>query len=252
MKKRVLLLAVVVFVLASCAAVPTQEISVEESMASEQVDADLQQSGDDNSQATVPGESALHLNDLEFSEEEISGIIFMRQEEKLARDVYLQLAELWGMNIFSNIASSEDTHMAAVLSLIEMAGQEDPVQDMANGEFLDQELQTLYDSLIARGAESLAESLLVGAAIEEIDILDLQEYLAQTENTSVAEVYQNLLNGSINHLNSFVRTYERQTGEEYEPQFLSDEAFQELLTASTQGGGGGRSGQPRGGRSQAQ
>ena len=250
MKKRVLLLAVVVLVVASCAAVPNQEISREETMASEQDDADVEQSSGNNPQNNTPGEFAIILNDSELNEAEISGIIFMCEEEKLARDIYLQLADLWGMNIFTNIAGSEDTHMEAVLSLIEMADLEDPAQAMGNGEFLNQDLQSLYDGLILRGGESLAEALLVGAAIEEIDILDLQEYLAETDNYSVTEVYQNLLKGSINHLNSFVQTYERQTGEEYQSQYLTEEAFQELLTAALQGGGGGgqggRSEQPRG------
>ena len=250
MKKRVLLIAVVVLVLASCAAVPDQEISSELTMTSEEVYAVGEQSRGNNPQNNTLGEAALILNDLDLNEVEISGIVFMREEEKLARDVYLQLADLWDMNIFANIANSEDTHMKAVLSLIEIADLEDPAQEMGFGEFLNQDLQSLYDGLIARGGESLAEALMVGAAIEEIDILDLQEYLAETDNYSVIEVYQNLLNGSINHLNSFVRTYERQTGEEYQPQYLTEQAFQELLTAGSQGGGGGgqgsRSEQPRG------
>ena len=238
MKKRVMLLAVVVFVVASCAAVPNQETASEERMAPEEVYTDVEQNSGNNSQNNTPGESAKILNDWELNEEEISGIIFMREEEKLARDVYLHLADLWGMNIFANIAGSEDAHMGAVLSLIDMGDLEDPSQGMEYGDFLNQELQTLYNELISRGGESLAEALLVGAAIEEIDILDLQKYLAETDNQSIAEVYQNLLNGSINHLNSFVRTYQRQTGEEYQPQFLTEDAFQELLSAASQGGGG--------------
>jgi hypothetical protein len=256
MKKRVLLIAVVVLVLTSCAAVPNQETSREGTLASEEVYEDGEQSSGNNPQNYTPGDPAVILNDLELDEAEISGIIFMREEEKLARDVYLKLADLWGMNIFTNIAGSENTHMDAVLSLIEMADLEDPIQAMGNGEFLNQDLQSLYDDLISRGGGSLAEALLVGAAIEEIDILDLQEYLVETDNYSVRAVYQNLLNGSINHLNSFVRTYERQTGEEYQPQYMTEETFQELLATASRGGGGagqaGRSEQPRGGRGQAQ
>ena len=72
----------------------------------------------------------------------------------------------------------------------------------------------------------------MGGAIEEIDILDLQAYLAVTENGALIEVYNNLLKGSINHLRSFVRTYERQTGESYQPQFMSQEAYDELMASS--------------------
>ena len=37
----------------------------------------------------------------------------------------------------------------------------------------------------ARGSQSLAEALKVGAAIEEIDILDLEKSLAQDDNADI-------------------------------------------------------------------
>ena len=245
MKKTLLVLTVTALFLVSCASAPVQENAPDPEVAYNAEVAEIEsypESGH-STEIITDGDIA------GLTDEEISGIVFMREEEKLARDVYLQLAELWGMNIFENIASSEDTHMGAVLSLIDMAGGEDPVEGFGQGEFLNQDLQELYFDLIERGNQSLAEALLVGAAIEEIDILDLQMYLAETDNGSIREVYQNLLKGSINHLNSFVRTYERQTGNEYQPQFLSEEAFQELQTVSFQGKGDGqqdRSDQSRG------
>lgn len=239
MKKVLVAFGVIVLLLTSCAAAPTQEsVSVDPVDSRDISQADVMEG--EISLSEGAHESTADERDA-AGEAEIAGIVFMREEEKLARDVYLQLAEVWGMNIFSNIASSEETHMDAVLGLIDMAGVEDPAQDMDRGEFLNQDLQDLYDHLVERGEENLGEALLVGAAIEEIDILDLQEYLAETEDPYVIEVYQNLLKGSINHLNAFVRTYERQTGEEYQPQYLTTEAYQALLTeASSRGAGGGQ------------
>jgi hypothetical protein len=184
-------------------------------------------------------ETLAALSDSELTESEIQGILFMREEEKLARDVYLALAERWDMNVFSNITRSEQTHMDSVLTLIDLFDLEDPVGNAEEGVFLNQDLQTLYDDLIERGSLNLEEALLVGGAIEEIDILDLQDYMEVTENEAVIEVYNNLLNGSINHLRSFVRTYERQTGESYQPQFMSQEAYDELMASSTSLGNGG-------------
>lgn len=235
MKKGLMVFGVLILILTACAA-PDQDISGDELIGSGQAYQGNDPDRGEHAQITSQLGSDNDGEDSGLSEGEISGIIFMREEEKLARDVYLYLADLWGMNIFTNIAGSEDTHMGAVLSLIDMGDIEDPIQGMGYGDFLNPELQSLYNDLIARGAESLAEGLLVGAAIEEIDILDLQKYLAETDNQAVAEVYQNLLNGSINHLNSFIRTYERQTGEEYQPQYLTEEAFQDLLTSASQGG----------------
>jgi hypothetical protein len=248
--KRILIgTLLITMLLASCAAAPTQSGGDGSRLkapdnAGELKDRDSGPKGDFHT------ESLAELSDTALTAEEIAGIAFMREEEKLARDVYLQLADIWGMNVFSNIGSSEQTHLDAVLSLIELAGMEDPAQGLAQGEFLNQDLQDLYNELISAGQESLEAVLLVGAAIEEIDILDLQEYLAETDNGAVREVYQNLLKGSINHLQSFVSSYERQSGEDYQPQYLSEAAFQDLLANTpVRGGGGGRGmdHQPRGG-----
>ena len=245
MKKTLLVFTFTALLLVSCASAPVQENAPDPEVAYNAEVAEIESNPES-------GHSAETITDGDIAgltDEEISGIVFMREEEKLARDVYLQLAELWGMNIFQNIAGSEDTHMGAVLTLIEMADVEDPVEGFGQGEFLNQDLQELYYDLVAKGSQSLAEALLVGGAIEEIDILDLQMYLAETDDGSIREVYQNLLQGSINHLNSFVRTYERQTGNEYQPQFLTEEAFQELINVAVQGKGDGqqsRSDQSRG------
>lgn len=244
--KRIMISALVLaLLLASCAASPAAVESENE------FNSAGQGSGDPavGPAGEYHAENLADLMNTELTDAELAGITFMREEEKLARDVYLQLADTWGLQIFSNIARSEEAHMDAVLSLIELAGLEDPAQGLSQGEFFNEDLQDLYDELVSSGQESLDAALLVGAAIEEIDILDLQEHLQETDNAAVKEVYQNLLNGSINHLQSFVSNYERQSGEDYQPQFLSDDAFQELLAnTSVRGGGGGRgmSDQPRG------
>lgn len=238
MKNKVILMVAAVLILSSCAASPMiSSGSVQEESAIDiktPVESNSQGPDDETHQETLDA-----LYDGGLTQTEIQGILFMREEEKLARDVYLALAESWGLNIFSNIAGSENTHMDAVLTLIDMSDLEDPVGDSGLGVFENQELQALYDDLIARGNQSLEEALLVGGAIEEIDILDLQKYLAETEDDALFEVYQNLLNGSINHLRAFVRTYERQTGEEYQPQFSSQEVYDELMSSTADRGNGG-------------
>ncbi len=237
MKNRMILLAGLVLILTSCTAAPI--ISASSDQAQEIIDSDIsafsQGQGPDDG---IHEETIAAMSKGDLTDAEIQGILFMREEEKLARDVYLALADSWGMNIFSNIADSENTHMDAVLTLIEMNDLEDPVGEAGRGVFENQELQNLYNDLVDRGIESLDEAILVGGAIEEIDIMDLQDYLEGTENDAVRSVYQNLLQGSINHLRSFVRTYERQTGELYQPQFLSQEAFDGLMASAADRGNG--------------
>ncbi|MBN1810294.1 MAG: DUF2202 domain-containing protein, partial [Anaerolineae bacterium] len=165
------------------------------------------------------------------------GILFMREEEKLARDVYLTLYDRWGMQVFSNIAGSESTHMDAVKTLIDRYELDDPVEGKEIGEFANQELQALYDQLVEQGSRSLVEALQVGAAIEEIDILDLDEYIAQTDKPDIQLVYGNLLRGSRNHLRAFVSGLERQ-GVTYAPSYLSPEQFEEIVSSGVERGGG--------------
>jgi hypothetical protein len=179
----------------------------------------------------------------QLTEAEIEGILYMREEEKLARDVYLTLYDAWGLPIFQNIARSETTHMAAVLTLIDQYGLADPAAGEV-GLFTDPTLQGLYDQLVTEGRQSPADALRVGAAIEEIDILDLQARLAQTENADIDLVYGNLLKGSRNHLRAFASTLARQTGETYQPQYLDPDSYDSIVNSGRETGRG--QGQGRG------
>ncbi|MEJ2759059.1 MAG: DUF2202 domain-containing protein [Anaerolineales bacterium] len=177
--------------------------------------------------------------DIPLTEVEIDGLYFMREEEKLARDVYLYLYEIWGSQVFDNIAKSEQSHTSAILTLINFFGLEDPAANTAPGEFVEPDLQALYEQLTAQGSESLQAALLVGAAIEEIDILDIADYIAQTEHEDIILVYQNLMDGSANHLNAFITNLENKTGMEYEPQYLDAATYLEILNSGVQSGGQG-------------
>ena len=154
-----------------------------------------------------------------LSQEEIAGIQWMREEEKLARDVYRALAERYALPVFTNIAASEQDHMNAVGALLERYGIADPAAGKAAGAFVDPELQKLYDSLLAQGEASLASALRVGATIEETDIADLRA--RATPAPDVALVYDALERGSENHLRAFTRLVERVSGAPYAPQLLS-------------------------------
>ena len=84
----------------------------------------------------------------------------------------------------------------------------------------------------------MSDALKVGAAIEEIDILDLQEYIAQTDKEDIRVVYENLTKGSRNHLRSFVSTLSKQTGETYQPQYLDQATYDAIIGSETERGRG--------------
>ncbi len=188
-------------------------------------------------------ESVAGLTAADLSDEEIEGLLWMREEEKLARDVYLELYAQWNLSIFQNIANSEQAHTDSVKALLDQFGLADPMQTDTHGVFENPDLQALYDQLVSQGSQSLQAALEVGAAIEEIDILDLEENIAQTSNSAIRLVYENLLKGSRNHLRAFVTTLGQQTGEAYQPQYLSAEAYDAIVSTPSESGGRGQSGQ---------
>lgn len=173
----------------------------------------------------------------ELSDAEAAALLFMREEEKMAHDVYVTLYDIWGQQTFINISGAEQTHTDAVKTLINRYGLEDPAGTNGVGIFINPDLQALYDQLIAQGSQSLTDAFLVGAAIEEIDILDLEERIAQTDNADIIMVYENLLKGSSNHLRAFVSAMTRQTGEAYHPQYMSQDAYDAIINSATMGQG---------------
>lgn len=138
-----------------------------------------------------------------LSPAEIAGLKFMREEEKLAHDVYVAMDALWSHRTFANIALSETTHTEAILALLTKYGVDDPAAGKPAGVFEDPQLQALYDTLVAAGAASLVEGLKVGALIEETDIRDIVQRQAVTDEADILTVYGSLLCGSRNHLRAF-------------------------------------------------
>jgi hypothetical protein len=172
-----------------------------------------------------------------LSDVEKEGVLYMREEEKLAHDAYLTLYEKWNLRIFDNIARSEQTHMDAIKTLIDTYGLEDPALN-ETGVFTNSELQGLYYTLVDRGNNSLQDALEVGAAIEELDILDLKGYIAETDKVDLTVVYENLMKGSRNHLRAFVSTLERH-GFEYTPQYLNQTEYDAIISSPIEQGRGG-------------
>jgi len=137
-----------------------------------------------------------------LSDEEEDWLTYMREEEKLARDVYARLYATWGKSIFNNIRASEQKHMDAIKTLLDRYGVVDPVTDDTVGKFTEK-FQTLYNELILAGSVSLIDALKVGVFIEETDIDDLEKAITSTTHRDIKKVYTNLMNGSYNHLAAF-------------------------------------------------
>lgn len=185
-----------------------------------------------------------------LSQDEIDTLRHMREEEKVAGDVYAFFYDLYGLPVFSNISAAEQKHAESVLFLMERYGVADTAAGNPAGVFDDPALQALYDELTAAGSESLAAALYAGATVEELDIIDLQQAIAATSHDDIAMVYGNLLRGSGSHLRAYTSQWARVTGESYTPQYLSADDYTGLIGDGSPGNGNGWGGGNAGGRGQ--
>lgn len=176
-----------------------------------------------NTQSSQTTQSALTVD-------ETIDLQFMREEEKLARDVYLTLDRQWGdkTRVFARIAESEEKHTSTVGFLLAKFGVEDPVVNDTIGVFTNQELQALYDELVEKGSHSITDALHVGALIEEVDMRDILAAMSRTDERAITVAYSNLLDGSKSHLRAFVRVIETY-GITYEAQVLDAEEVELIL-----------------------
>lgn len=172
----------------------------------------------------------------ELSDAEKNWILHMREEEKLARDVYRVLYEKWGAGIFTNISTGEQTHMDAVKMLITKYGLTDPVVSDNTGEFTDPELQQLFITLTQQGDAGILAAYRVGATIEDLDLNDLGDAIADVDNQDVILVFENLAKGSRNHLRSFCKNIIK-AGGTYIPQYITLSEFEAIISSPMEKGG---------------
>lgn len=168
-----------------------------------------------------------------ISAEEQTTLIYMREEEKLAHDVYAQFNTLYAdyTRVFGNISTSELTHSESIRQLLVRYSLDDPAATTVPGEFQNATLQGLYTQLVADGSVSYVEGLKVGAAIEELDMIDINTAMLQVDNQDIRLVYDNLLKGSRNHLRSYVKTLANQSVT-YEPRYMDIADYNAIVTTA--------------------
>ena len=178
------------------------------------------------------------IQEQSLSYDEAAMLLFMREEEKLARDVYITLFGQWGNLVFDNISVSEQRHMDTMESMVEKHGLTDPVVDDTVGVFVNGELDSLYDELVADGLQDHVAALHVGALIEEVDIEDIQVAINGTSHQDLIRAYENLMRGSRNHLRAFVGQIEN-LGIVYEARILDQSVVDAIVDSPLERGGRG-------------
>jgi hypothetical protein len=178
--------------------------------------------------------AAVVAKTVERVETELEVLLNMKEEEKLARDVYSALNLKWDKQVFSNISKAENTHMNAIIFLLKSYGK-DYTEVLEPGKFTNSAFQVLYDELVSNGSVSIEEAWKVGALIEEMDITDLVESISKVTDESIILVFENLEKGSRNHLRAFTRQL-TMLGLTYSPVYLSIVEYNQIVNSPNESG----------------
>lgn len=185
---------------------------------------------------TVNAQSQVNILPKEsLSVEELNSLAFLREEEKLAMDVYITLYNKWGVKIFDNISKSENSHMSLVLSLLTKYDLPDPIGSNTVGIFKNTNLQTLYNQLVLEGNKSPLNAYIVGATIEDLDLFDIKMALLEIDNQDIKYVFDLLAKGSRNHMRSFYKNIIN-AGGTYTPQYITKDEFKFIIDSEMETG----------------
>lgn len=166
-----------------------------------------------------------------LSADEIEALTLMREEEKMARDLYINSYVAWNQNIFDNISGSEQKHTDAIAALLLKYNITDPVVDDAVGVFSNAVIDSIYNLLNQQAMVSKIEGLKMGAFVEEFDINDLRVLSDEVvDNVDISLIFAELERGSRNHLRSFVSNLANQ-GVTYVPSILSQAEFDAIVNS---------------------
>ena len=153
-----------------------------------------------------------------LSDEQKYALAYMWNEEKLAKDIYLALNDLYPHQTLYNIATrSEVEHEAAVEALVqkydinitnlkdyEIHYSPEELRALGPGKYAVPQVQALYDTLYVKGSQSLEDALEVGCMVEVTDVEDLDRYIEIADGKEdLVTTFEFLRSGSYNHYWAF-------------------------------------------------
>lgn len=174
----------------------------------------------------------------ELSETEVNTINFLREEELMAHDIYVNLYATYNLPVFNNISKAETLHTTAIKALLEKYSLTDPAADHQPGIFENTTIQDLYNSLLQQGNLSINDAIIVGETIEDLDIADLISHINEgTDNADILFVMEQLYKGSRNHMRAFYAHLQFRNLT-YVPQYISLDLYNQIVGSAWEIGSG--------------
>ncbi|MBV6652764.1 MAG: DUF2202 domain-containing protein [Mameliella sp.] len=167
---------------------------------------------------------------LVLNQQEKNTLIKIAEGEKLAQDVYFDMADLWEAQSFVHFAVAEQQQLSIIQQIAERYNIELPkaVRSAQHGIFDNPEMQEYYISFIQKGQQSLTNANQVGVLIEEMDINALKEAINTTNNPGLKATYSLLLEVSNDHLAQFYYDLDN-GGSAYIPDFTTTADFNAIM-----------------------
>jgi hypothetical protein len=155
-----------------------------------------------------------------LTKEQKYSLAFMWNEEKLARDLYLEVENKQTNRQMYNIGTKSETkHVSMVEDLVEKYNinilnlkdysikyTESELRALPAGKFGVDKIQTLYDALYAKGIKSKRDALEMACMVEVTDVNDLLEYIKIADDgkhKDLVDTFAMLRDGSYNHYWAF-------------------------------------------------
>ncbi len=167
----------------------------------------------------------------DLSGQEEKGIVFVREEEKVAVNFYGMMSDLFGSEVLTQLAESERTHLGVTALPVEKYHLQDPTVDRTDGEFMSNSLQAHYDELIEEGSPSLSDAFIAGTTLQEASLVTIQNQLDRVANNrDLRNMYAALRVATRNHLRIMFREVTDHGGS-YAPLFMEQAAFQAIVSS---------------------
>ena len=169
----------------------------------------------------------------DLTADEIEFIYAVREDEKVARDLYFSFFGTFGLKPFENIGKAEDNHIKATEKLFDYYEIDYPALS-ENGKFENAIRQKLYDSLLLKGTPEL-EAFKVMALLEETNIAEYGEVLKTIVNPNIKIVIENLAKASVNHFKAAIRQITA-LGGTYAPSLMTQEQYRAVIAVGFEQG----------------
>ena len=129
-----------------------------------------------------------------LSGQELQGLVFLAEKQKLHRDFYLTTFDITKNKLFEQLYLSDQQSMDLISAMLEKYGEEKLILNLSTGDFILADIQHEYDVSIQSNEKGLDQTLATAIQLEKNMSNDIQMYLDQVVgNDDIVLLYNDML-----------------------------------------------------------